>query len=86
MYKSSTGIRPECDYSLIHLTCTNLISVKAFGNYFTSRNLFIANYPAEPREREREREREGGGGRADLPKGFSSITFEKNKLETPNFA
>ena len=73
MYKSSTGIRPECDYSLIHLTCTNLVSIKAFGNYFTSRNLFIANYPAEPRERER-----GGGGgvRADLPKGFSSITFE----------
>ena len=28
----------------------------------------------------------GGGGRADLLKGFSSITSEKHKFETPNFA
>ena len=28
----------------------------------------------------------GGGGRADPSKGFSSITFEKNKLKTPIFA
>ena len=29
----------------------------------------------------------GGGSRPDpTPKGFSSITFEKHKLETPNFA
>ena len=27
-----------------------------------------------------------GGGGGGGPKGFSSITFEKNKLETPNFA
>ena len=26
------------------------------------------------------------GGSSQPPKGFSSITFEKNKLETPNFA
>ena len=33
---------------------------------------------------------QGGGGwggePSRLPKGFSSITFEKNKLEIPNFA
>ena len=28
--------------------------------------------------------RGGGGGRADPPKGFSSITFEQNDLETSN--
>ena len=27
-----------------------------------------------------------GGGQAKLPKGFYPITFEKNKLETANFA
>ena len=27
----------------------------------------------------------GEGGRADPHKGFSSITFEQNKLKTPNF-
>ena len=28
----------------------------------------------------------GGGGLSRPSKGFSSITFEKNKLETPHFA
>ena len=28
----------------------------------------------------------GGGGVEPTPKGFSSITLKKNKLETPNFA
>ena len=31
-------------------------------------------------------QRGGGGGGSQSPKGFSSITFEENKLETQNFA